>query len=306
MYFGSVRFFKHLYITILILIVLIPLMVVIVLGFENSDLKQALQSAKEQLTEANTLVSVKTLAATTENEEAPEKKEPAFSYQTLYPDLYVTAPTVAVKAENTVYLTFDDGPSNVTSRILDTLKASNVKATFFVVGNNLNTESGQELLKRMVDEGHTIGVHTYSHAYATIYNSVESYLDDFDKVFQQVYEITGVYPSIFRFPGGSINGYNGSFYQQLIAEMERRGFVYYDWNVSSEDATGSASAAAITRNVVQNTANYSRAIVLMHDSSTKRTTADALQGIISALQIHGYNFAPLTNNVAPIIFSYKD
>jgi len=306
MYFGSVRFFKHLYIAILILIILIPLVLVIVFGMENNDLKQALLSSQEQLEAANTLASVKSLATKTTDDIPPNKEEPAFSYQTLYPNLYVTAPTTAIKAENTVYLTFDDGPSNVTNRILDTLQANNVKATFFVVGNSLNTESGKALLRRMVDEGHTIGIHTYSHAYATIYNSVESFLDDFNKVFQQVYEITGVYPNIFRFPGGSINGYNGSFYQQLIAEMERRGFVYFDWNISSEDATVSASAAAITRNVVRNTSNYSRAIVLMHDSNNKRATADALPGVIKGLQALGYQFAPLTNNVVPIIFSYND
>ena len=116
-----------------------------------------------------------------------------------------------------------------------------------MVGSNLKSERGQEILRRIAEEGHTIGIHTDSHQYRSIYASVEAYLEDFEKVFRKVYEITGVKPEIFRFPGGSVNGYNGAIYQELIAEMMRRGFSYYDWNVSSADATGNIAASTIEK-----------------------------------------------------------
>ena len=124
-----------------------------------------------------------------------------------------------------------------------------------------------------------------------IYTSVEDYLNDFKKVYDKVYEITGVKPEIFRFPGGSVNGYNGDIYQELIAEMMRRGFSYYDWNVSSADATGSISADTITKNCLSGIHAYRRSIVLMHDSAAKKTTAQALPGLLDTLIAEGYELS---------------
>ena len=215
-------------------------------------------------------------------------------------------PLTGYTQEQKVYLTFDDGPSERTIEILDVLKQRDIKATFFVVGSNLNSEQGQEILRRMADEGHTIGIHTDSHQYRSIYTSVEDYLNDFKKVYDKVYEITGVKPEIFRFPGGSVNGYNGDIYQELIAEMMRRGFSYYDWNVSSADATGSISADTITKNCLSGIHAYRRSIVLMHDSAAKKTTAQALPGLLDTLIAEGYEFAPLTRETLPVTFAYPD
>jgi peptidoglycan/xylan/chitin deacetylase (PgdA/CDA1 family) len=165
---------------------------------------------------------------------------------------------------DTVYLTFDDGPSKRTAEILDILKKENIKATFFIIGKEGAKE--KELFKRITEEGHTIGIHTYSHVYDNIYDSVENYLEDFYLTYQLIYETTGIKPEVFRFPGGSINKYSAPFYEEIIAEMTRRGFTYYDWNASSGDANANATAVSVYNSSVQSSADKNRVILLMHDS----------------------------------------
>ena len=126
-----------------------------------------------------------------------------------------------------------------------------------------------------------------------------------NKIYQKVYELTGVQPTVFRFPGGSINVYNQNLYTEIIAEMMRRGFTYYDWNVSSGDAGVTYTSAAIESAVVNGAINKSRSIVLMHDSSTKQATAGALQNIIDKLK-DTHEFRALDNSVYPTVFTYKD
>ena len=145
--------------------------------------------------------------------------------------------------DNAVYLTFDDGPSARTDEILEILDKYGVKATFFVVG--ANEEGDLERMQKIVAAGHTLAIHSYSHDYKKIYASVEAYLEDFNQMFCQIYEATGVKPQIFRFPGGSVNSYNVGIHQQLIAEMTRRGFVYFDWNVANGDAVFSKNSALV-------------------------------------------------------------
>lgn len=228
----------------------------------------------------------------------------SLSYQKSYPDLYVENDFNFVKSkDNVVYLTFDDGPNvNVTPRVLDVLKQYDVKATFFVIYKE--GEAEEALYKRIVDEGHTIAVHTSSHSYNAIYSSVDAYLADFEKISSKIESVTGVKPEIFRFPGGSINSYNVGLYQELIAEMLRRGYVYYDWHVSSGDASGPSVSADKIKNNVLNTTNDKEAIVLMHDGPGHGATADALPGIIEGLKSKGYRFAALDNSVTPSCFGY--
>ncbi|MBQ7816050.1 MAG: polysaccharide deacetylase, partial [Oscillospiraceae bacterium] len=197
----------------------------------------------------------------------------------------------------------DDGPSANTETVLDILKSNNIKTTFFVVNNDI--EAQQYLYKRIVDEGHTLGIHTYSHQYRDIYSSVDAYLADFNKMYEKVYELTGTKPTVFRFPGGSINTYNQNFYTELIAEMLRRGFTYYDWNVSSGDAGVTFNSPAIQNAVLSGIGSKNKSIVLMHDSSTKQATVGALQGIIDALK-DTHEFRAIDNTVEPSVFTYKD
>ena len=230
----------------------------------------------------------------------------SLDYQTKYADLHVDNDFLFTDHSNEkiCYLTFDDGPdTDNTARILDTLKEYNVKATFFVIYKDYKEH--RELYKRIVDEGHTIGVHTASHNYKKIYASVEAYLDDFERCSRQIEDVTGIKPEIFRFPGGSVNSYNAHIYQEIIAEMVRRGYTYYDWNASSGDAASSnVSSKAITSNVLNNGQKLKKKIVLMRDGTGHGATADALPEIIEGLLEQGYKLEPLTKDVEPVCFGY--
>lgn len=223
-------------------------------------------------------------------------------YQALYPDFYAPQTYSANSAPNkTAYLTFDDGPSGNTDIILQTLQEENVKATFFVVG----TDDAGNLarMRRIVQEGHTIGMHSYSHSYKKIYASVEAFLKDMYQVFNLIKDTTGVTPTCFRFPGGSINSYNKAVYKDIKAEMIRRGFVPYDWNVSSGDAsTTKYTPEQLTGHVLNGIGSKSRIIVLMHDSSSKENTAQAVRQIIIGIREKGFIFAPLDYQTKPILF----
>jgi len=190
-----------------------------------------------------------------------------------------------------IYLTFDDGPNEyVTPKILDTLKKENVKATFFV------TSAGPDyLIKRAYDEGHTIALHTSSHDYAKVYSSVEGYFNDLKTVSDRVLNITGKESKIIRFPGGSSNTiskkYSPGIMTKLSTEVVNRGYKYYDWNVSSEDAGSCAktkSSDCVYQKVINNISKNKCNMVLMHD--IKSYTADALPKIIEYGKKEGYEF----------------
>lgn len=224
------------------------------------------------------------------------------SYQKLYPEMKSKLPKVWNRSEKTVYLTFDDGPSKITPTILSTLKKENVKATFFVIGNG----SDHSQMKKIADEGHVVAVHTYSHEYKKIYESVDSYVEDFHKIYKLIEEETGKAPTIFRYPGGSNNVYNVLNQPQTTAEMFRRGFVPFDWNVDSGDANAvSVPADQIASNSLKGIGSE-RVIILMHDAPAKATTAKALSKIIKGYKEAGYTFDVLSNEDAPILFSTPD
>lgn len=197
----------------------------------------------------------------------------------------------------TVYLTFDDGPSQYTPAILDVLDKYGVKATFFVVNGKYN-----KTMKDIVDRGHQIGLHTYSHNYKQIYSSDEAYLTDLQKIHDVVYKETGVDATVMRFPGGGSNTVSKKYSKGIMTRMTKavgeKGYVYYDWNCSNGDADGA--------NTVQKQLNYcskfpksaSTIIVLMHD--TKKPTLEALPKIIEYYQSCGMTFDVLTPFVQPV------
>lgn len=226
---------------------------------------------------------------------------PSFPYQTKYPELYVTPPALFQRADpNVVYLTFDDGPFPMTDTYLDILKKHGVKATFFVVGRD--DAGNRARLKRIVEEGHTLAIHTYSHQYKQIYASVEAYLADFKKINDLIVRATGVKPTIFRFPGGSVNTYNKLVYRKIIAEMTRRGYIYYDWNYSAADASSNATAQSVRSNIMLLAGKAGSKIVLLHEG--RKPTLEALEQIIVDLKAKGYKFDKLTNKVEPASFGY--
>lgn len=179
-----------------------------------------------------------------------------------------------------VYLTFDDGPSANTDRILDILAQYGVKATFFVVGKNGYTEQYQ----RIVKEGHTLGMHSYSHRYSEIYASLDAYKEDLTKLHDFLYELTGEDCKIVRFPGGSSNTISKVDMQELIHYLNQENMVYFDWNVSSGDASGeNKSANQIVQNVLDQIDRYNNVVILFHDATGKGTTVDALSEIIEKI-----------------------
>lgn len=216
-------------------------------------------------------------------------------YVNAFPELYAYKETfisTSSEIEKIAYLTFDDGPSKNTEKILDTLKKYNAKATFFVIGDNL-TEEKINYMKRAIEEGHMIGLHTYSHDYNKIYSSVTDFLSDYDKLRQVLLEALNYSPTIFRFPGGSYCSYSTCIREELISEMTRRGYTYYDWNVSAEDSVGTVTAYSINKNIFPKIYDISSPVILMHDSASNRLTAELLPDIIEELQLNGYSFETL-------------
>ena len=197
----------------------------------------------------------------------------------------------------TMYLTFDDGPSEEnTARILDILKARGIKATFFLVGENV--EKHPEMARRIVQEGHTIGIHCYSHDYKALYASTDSYLADFEKAREAVKAATGVEAKLFRFPGGSINAHNKKVYQQIAREMTDRGYIYYDWNASLEDAVSNPKPETLIQNAVTSTLDRKKVIMLAHDVISE--TNQCLEEILD--QFPEYQMEPLSEEIDPIQF----
>lgn len=197
----------------------------------------------------------------------------------------------------TMYLTFDDGPSEEnTAAVLDILQERGIKATFFVVGENVRRHP--EIARRIVEEGHTIGIHCNRHEYEEIYDSVEAYLADFQEAYEAVYEITGAEVQLFRFPGGSINAYNEDIYEEIIQEMTERGFVYFDWNASLEDAVDSSAPGQLLQNARESTLGRKKIVMLAHD--IVYNTRLCLNQLID--QFPEYQMEPLTVDVTPICF----
>lgn len=204
--------------------------------------------------------------------------------------------------EKMVYLTFDDGPSPRTAEILDILKKHDVKATFFVIKTK---DEYVAYMKRALEEGHSLGVHSYSHKYKEIYASTDAFLADFTRCYNYIYENTGYSPTIYRFPGGSVNNHNAATRMEIAQEMARRGYIYFDWNVESNDSTSKISSDSIYNNVINGCKGKKRAVIIMHDSSGKTATVRALDKIITTLKADGWQFAPLSNEVKPVIFRMK-
>lgn len=191
--------------------------------------------------------------------------------------------------EKVVYLTFDDGPSKNTQRVLDILDQYGAKATFFVVGHD---PDHYDMIKKAYDDGNTIGLHSYTHDYAKVYASEDAYFDDLDQIAQVVSDQIGFVPYLVRFPGGSSNTisekYRSGIMDALVNDVQARGYQYYDWNASSGDG-----AVCTTDQIIQNSCaydDYPNIILLCHDAATKDTTVEALPKIIEHYQALGYQF----------------
>ena len=199
-------------------------------------------------------------------------------------------------AQHKVYLTFDDGPSVYTDDILDVLREYDVKATFFVVGKE--DDVSKAAYKRIVDEGHTLAIHSYSHKYGEIYNSVDDYAYDLERLESLLYEVTGTQCKYVRFPGGSSNKVSKVPMSDIIKYLHAQGMEYFDWNISASDAVNTALAPeAILANVTTGIEKYETEVILLHDTGNRKSTVDALPMIIENIKAReGYELLPIDEN----------
>ena len=214
------------------------------------------------------------------------------------PGLAMRVRTFSVEPQKIAYLTFDDGPyPQTTPRILKILQDEKVKATFFVVGKQV--ERYPDLLKAEFEQGEGIGNHTYSHDYYLLYRSPEALLAEIKQTDDLIYKTIGTRPRIVRAPGGTQGHFNVNYYNTLDATD----YLIYDWNVSSGDADASlVPADQLVRNIESQVPGKSRIIILMHDTGAKVTTIDALPRIVTYLKQQGYSFGVITPKVTPILF----
>lgn len=203
----------------------------------------------------------------------------------------------------TVYLTFDDGPSKYTDELLDVLDKYDVKATFFVVVNSY--KYGKQL-KRIVNDGHTLGLHSYSHVYSKLYADYDSYVKDVSNVHDMVQKITGVDTRYYRFPGGSSNDVSSVSMSKCIKYLNDNGYTYFDWNAESKDAEDLTLTAEELRDNVLNyvNSNEGNSIVLMHDLDKHYNTVEALPLIIEALKEEGYTLSAIDDTTPT--FHHRD
>ncbi|MCR5651250.1 MAG: polysaccharide deacetylase [Lachnospiraceae bacterium] len=195
------------------------------------------------------------------------------------------------------YLTFDDGPSVNTPKILDILKEYNVRATFFVCGTVDGNESLRKLYKRIVDEGHTIAMHSYSHRYGTLYASPKSFEDDLDKIHSLIYNETGVDAKLYRFPGGSGNTVSKHDMNDFIGILHSKGYEYQDWNVYPGNPEGtSIPADMIVSGILDKVGDNESSIILLHDTGAKNTTVEALPKVIEGIREKDIVLLPMSEN----------
>lgn len=206
-----------------------------------------------------------------------------------------------LKATGVIYLTFDDGPSDITPEVLDILKENEIKATFFIVDYS---EEDKSKIQRIIDEGHTLGLHGLSHDYAKIYSSVDAITENFIGLQEKIlndFDYNAIY---IRFPGGASNTISKNYCDGVMtaatSKVEQDGFTYYDWNVDVDDAGSARTANKIYENFVAGIAPKRENVVLMHDGYGHQPTADALQEIIDYAKENGYVFSAIMEDTIPV------
>lgn len=228
----------------------------------------------------------------TQSEESTDEEEDRFADIVTGID---TADNFASEGDtHYVYLTFNSVPGDNTKAILDVLAQYNVKATFFVVGSEEDGVS--EIYQRIVNEGHTIGMHSYSNQYSSIYSSTDAFKEDYIKLSDYIYQLTGTKSQYYRFPGGSGNAISNINMAKFVDVLNQEQITYYDWNVSAGDAANSYTTQDVLDNVLGGVSKYKTSVVLLHDGENKSTTVEALGSLIQNLQSQGAVILPIDEN----------
>ena len=291
-----IRRLKKMIVGTIIAMVVIPVIASIILGIRVYSLQKEVMGLKEELTatrkqlESSKETGIYTTATVeTSSRDIPEAAELAQEPEEDY-SMY----------DKRIYLTFDDGPSRNTDKILDILKEYDVKATFFVVGKT--DEESVRAYQRIVAEGHTLAMHSYSHKYSEIYASKESFEQDLRQLQEYLYQITGVWPRFYRFPGGSSNTVSKVDMKELIEYLNESGITYFDWNIASGDAiSGQLGKDTIVNNCIGGIKAKQECMILMHDASDKNSTVEALSLLIEQVRSsENAVFLPITDETTAV------
>lgn len=219
-------------------------------------------------------------------------------------NVYATEVPVAPEDEKVVYLTFDDGPTKgVTEKILDVLNEKGVKATFFVVGKEIKQR--EAILQRIYDEGHGIGLHTYSHNYKQVYKNQDIFIQEMEKTLQTINEVLAkdLDIKVIRFPGGSAGRLNKDF----LSKLEEHGYRVFDWNVNLEDGVKpTLSPNEIFTNSKKSRDKNNLKIILAHCNANNKTTCQALPQIINYYKEQGFVFKVINNDTEPYYYKFKN
>lgn len=188
--------------------------------------------------------------------------------------------------EKVVFLTFDDGPSELTPQFLEVLNSYGVHATFFVTYQ----PQFEATYKQIAENGNSIQIHTATHDYDSIYKSVDAYVADFNQAYDYVCSVIDKKPVCYRFPGGSTNSYGKSIVRDIARTMEEKGFQFVDWNVSVGDGSAKATKESMVQKIMAESGGKKHIVMLAHDSGTKSETLAALPQIIEYYKENGYTF----------------
>ena len=203
-----------------------------------------------------------------------------------------------------VYLTFDCNPGKNTEAILDVLARYNLKATFFVVGDE--TGENDAIYQRIVNEGHTLGMNSYSNQYSSIYSSTQSFEEDYTKISNFIYEKTGIESKLYRFPGGSSNRISNVNMAEFVRILNQKGVVYFDWNVSAGDTAVDYTVDDVISNVTEGIMQYKTSVVLLHDDDNKTVTVEALEPLINKLKKMHADILPIDENTYVVQYIKAD
>lgn len=295
-----VRPMNKVIIALLATLVIVPTTLCIVLAFRVSSLQNEMEELLEKysvsagnqgenqsgVADSETTTEQNTSGELSTEEDTTEESTETTSVEPLPDGKYA-------------YLTFDDGPSSNTEKILDILDQYNVKATFFVNGHT--GEVMEERYKAIVERGHALGIHTYSHQYDSVYGGVESFANEVESLRKYLYDITGVDVRLFRFPGGSSTTIVDDI-TPYIQWINDNGYSYHDWNCSNGDAENKSYTVQqmVDNCMVQVEQGYKNIVILMHDTKSKTTTVEALPQVIEKLIENGYEIRAIDERAVPV------
>ena len=291
-YIGSVRFFKNLILLLVIVFITVPTVFSLRYKAEAKHFKQQLDTQAQQQTQQVQTLQQQIYALEAELDTFHIDPEgPA--YQQLYPDFYAPQVLDATnKADNVIYLTFDDGPSYPTPEFLDLIDKLDIRVTFFTIGVQMG-DAGQalrdQLMRREALGGHSLANHTYTHGiYGNLYDSLDIFMDAVKRQDELVYSVTGGKPDVFRFPAGS---YYCPFRTAAIEELDKIGYGWIDWIANAYDSGPLKPSDSILNNILWQVHQDQVTVVLMHD--WRYDTLGALERIVTALKADNYLFLPL-------------